>query len=267
MIVAEQGNTVDLGIAGRRALITASSRGLGNACATALAAEGVHVTINGLSEENLSKAAADLATHGVEVKAVAADINTPEGRAALLEACPEPDILVNNNWGPPPGDWLSFEYEDWLGAVEANMLAPIMMIKAVVPAMRERKFGRVVNITSQMVKSPFSVMGLSAGARAGLTAACKALSRDVAKDNVTINNLLPERIDTERQQYMARKRAESSGMSFEDARAEMVASIAADRMGRPEEFGRACAFLCAADSGYISGQNLQLDGGSYRGAF
>jgi 3-oxoacyl-[acyl-carrier protein] reductase len=147
------------------------------------------------------------------------------------------------------------------------MLAPIMMIRAVVPRMRERRFGRVVNITSQMVKSPFSVMGLSAGARAGLTAACKALSRDVAKDNVTINNLLPERIDTERQQYMARKRAESSDMTFEDARAEMVASIAANRLGRPEEFGKACVFLCGADAGYISGQNLQVDGGSYRGAF
>jgi 3-oxoacyl-[acyl-carrier protein] reductase len=248
-------------------LITASSRGLGFACADALAAEGVHVTINGLSQDNLDAAVEKLHPHSVDVVAVQADINTQDGRRTLLDACPDPDILVNNNWGPPPGDWLAFEYEDWLGAIEANMLAPIMMIKAVVPTMRQRRFGRVVNITSQMVKSPFAVMGLSAGARAGLTGACKALSRDVAKDNVTINNLLPERIDTERQQYMARKRAESSGMTFEDARAEMVASIAANRLGRPEEFGKACAFLCGADAGYISGQNLQLDGGSYRGAF
>ncbi len=258
---------VDLGIAGRTALVTASSRGLGKACAVALANEGVDVTINGLSEENLATAAVELRAVGVDVVTVAADINTAEGREALLAACPEPDILVNNNWGPSPGDWLSFEYEDWLAAVEANMLAPIMMIRAVVPAMRRRQFGRIVNITSQMVKSPFSVMGLSAGARAGLTAACKALSRDVAKDNITINNLLPERIDTERQRFMATKRAESSGMTYEAARQEIVDSIAANRMGRPEEFGKACAFLCSADSGYISGQNLQLDGGSYRGAF
>jgi 3-oxoacyl-[acyl-carrier protein] reductase len=258
---------MDLGIRGRRALVTASSRGLGKACALALAAEGVDVTINGLSVENLQAAADEIGATGVSVTTVVADINTADGRARLLEACPDPDILVNNNWGPPPGDWLSFEYEDWLRAVDANMLAPIMMIRAVVPEMRRRRFGRVVNITSQMVKSPFSVMGLSAGARAGLTAACKALSRDVAKDNVTINNLLPERIDTERQRYMATKRAESSGMTYEQARAEIVDSIAAGRLGTPEEFGRACAFLCSAHSGYISGQNLQLDGGSYRGAF
>jgi 3-oxoacyl-[acyl-carrier protein] reductase len=258
---------MDLGIQGRRALLTASSRGLGKACAVALAREGVAVTINGLDQAHLDDAAAEIRQSGGEVTTIAADINTHEGRATLLEACPDPDILVNNNWGPPPGDWLSFEYEDWLRAVEANMLAPIMLIKAVVPAMRERRFGRIVNITSQMVKSPFSVMGLSAGARAGLTAACKALSREVAKDNVTINNLLPERIDTERQRYMAGKRAESSGMTYDQARQEIVDSIAAGRMGTPDEFGRACAFLCSAHGGYISGQNLQLDGGSYRGAF
>jgi 3-oxoacyl-[acyl-carrier protein] reductase len=240
---------------------------LGKACALALAAEGVDVTINGLDPDNLDAAAGEIRALGVSVTTVSADVNTPAGREALLEACPDPDILVNNNWGPPPGDWLSFGYEDWLRAVESNMLAPIMMIRAVVPEMRRRRFGRIVNITSQMVKSPFSVMGLSAGARAGLTAACKALSREVAKDNVTINNMLPERIDTERQMYMARRRAESSGMTFEQARAEIVDSIAAGRMGTPEEFGRACAFLCSAHSGYISGQNLQLDGGSYRGAF
>lgn len=256
---------MDLGIAGRTALLTASSRGLGKACAVALAAEGVDVTINGLDEANLAAAAAEIEQLGVQVTTVAADVNTHEGRAALLAACPEPDILVNNNWGPPPGDWVSFEYEDWLRAVEANMLAPIMMIRAVVGPMRERRFGRIVNITSQMVKSPFSVMGLSAGARAGLTAACKALSRDVARDNVTINNLLPERIDTERQVFMAKSRAAAAGISYDEARAEMVSSIAANRMGRPEEFGAMCAYLCSAHTGYISGQNIQLDGGSYRG--
>ena len=258
---------MDLGIAGRHALLTASSRGLGKACALALAAEGVHVTINGTSAENLAAAAAEMAKFGVDVTTVTADINTHAGREALLAACPDPDILVNNNWGPPPGPWTSFEYEDWLRAVEANMLTPIMMIRGVVDGMRLRRFGRIVNITSQMVKSPFTVMGLSAGARAGLTAACKALSREVAVDNVTINNLLPERIDTERQNYMARQRAESSGMTVAEARQEMVTSIAAGRMGTPEEFGAACAYLCSDHAGYVSGQNLQLDGGSYRGAF
>lgn len=259
---------MDLGIAGRTALLTASSRGLGRACALALAAEGVHVTINGRTDETLEATATEIRdTTGVTVTTVTADINTLAGREALLDACPEPDILVNNNWGPPPGDWESFEYEDWLMAVEANMLAPIMMIKGVVGGMRTRKWGRIVNITSQMVKSPFSVMALSAGARTGLTAASKALSREVARDNVTINNLLPERIDTERQVYMAQQRAASAGITYEEARAEIVASIAANRMGRPEEFGAACAFLCSDQAGYISGQNLQLDGGSYRGTF
>ena len=259
---------MDLGIAGRTALLTASSRGLGRACAEALAAESVDVVINGLDSGNLERAAREItAAHGVTVTPVQADVNSAEGRSLLLETCPNPDILVNNNWGPPPGDWESFEYEDWLQAVDANMLAPIMMIRGVVGGMRERKFGRIVNITSQMVKSPFSVMGLSAGARTGLTAASKALSREVARDNVTINNLLPERIDTERQVYMAKSRAESAGITYEEARAEIVESIAAGRMGRPDEFGAACAFLCSAQAGYISGQNLQLDGGSYRGTF
>jgi len=226
------------------------------------------VVINGLDEGNLAIAAAEIRTHSeADVVTVAADINTPEGRELLLDACPDPDILVNNNWGPPPGNWVDFEYEDWLRAVESNMLAPIMMIKAVVGGMKQRRFGRIVNITSQMVKSPFAVMGLSAGARTGLTAAAKALSREVAEFNVTINNLLPERIDTERQVYMAEQRAASAGISYEAAREEIVDSIAAKRMGRPEEFGAACAFLCSAQAGYISGQNLQLDGGSYRGTF
>jgi 3-oxoacyl-[acyl-carrier protein] reductase len=259
---------LDLGIADRTALLTASSRGLGRACAMALAAEGVDVFINGLSEDNLSRTAAEIrAQHDVEVVTVVADINTNEGRRLLLDACPDPDILVNNNWGPPPGKWEDFEYDDWLNAVESNMLAPLMMIRGVVGGMKERRFGRIVNITSQMVKSPFAVMGLSAGARTGLTAAAKALSREVAQFNVTINNLLPERIDTERQVYMAKQRAESAGITYEEARREIVESIAAKRMGKPEEFGAACAFLCSTQASYISGQNLQLDGGSYRGTF
>jgi 3-oxoacyl-[acyl-carrier protein] reductase len=259
---------MDLGISGKTALLTASSRGLGKACALALAGEGVNVFINGLSEDNLARAADEIrAQHGVQVVAVVADINTAEGRDLLLATCPDPDILVNNNWGPPPGKWEDFEYDDWLQAVESNMLAPLMMIRGVVGGMKERRFGRIVNITSQMVKSPFAVMGLSAGARTGLTAAAKALSREVAEFNVTINNLLPERIDTERQVYMATQRAESAGITYDQARQEMVESIAARRMGRPEEFGAACAFLCSTQASYISGQNLQLDGGSYRGTF
>ncbi|MGA7272996.1 MAG: SDR family oxidoreductase [Acidimicrobiia bacterium] len=259
---------MDLGISGKKALLTASSRGLGKACAIALAAEGVNVVINGRDEATLEASAEEIRHRfDVEVLGVPADINSDQGRQSLLESCPDPDILVNNNWGPPPGAWEDFEYDDWLGAVEANMLAPIMMIKGVIAGMKERRFGRIVNITSQMVKSPFRVMGLSAGARTGLTAAVKVLSRDVARFNVTINNLLPERIDTERQVYMARRQAESAGITYEEARRQIVDSIAAQRMGRPEEFGAACAFLCGADSGYISGQNLQLDGGSYRGTF
>lgn len=230
---------MDLGISGRRALLTASSRGLGRACTMALAGEGVNVTVNGLSHENLDRTAGEIhQTTGVEVTKVAADINTREGREEILEACPDPDILVNNKRGPPSGRWEDFEYEDWLTAVESNMLAPIMMIRGVVGGMKQRRFGRIVNITSQMVKSPFCVMAMSAGARTGLTAAAKVLSREVAEFNVTINNLLPERIDTERQVYIARKRAESAGITYEEARQEIVESIAAKRMGQPEEFGR-----------------------------
>lgn len=259
---------MDLGIAGRHALLTASSRGLGKACAIALAAEGVNLTVNGREEGVLADTAEEIRrATGVSVTAVAADINTKEGRERLLGSGPPPDILVNNNWGPPPGQWEDFQYEDWLAAVESNMLAPIMMIRGVVGGMKQRRFGRIVNITSQMVKSPFSFMALSAAARTGLTAAVKALSREVAQYNVTINNLLPERIDTERQVYMAKERARSAGITYEQARQEIVDSIAAKRMGRPEEFGAACAFLCSVQAGYISGQNLQLDGGSYRGIF
>ena len=259
---------MDLDIKGRKALVTASSRGLGKACAIALAKEGVQVTLNGLNATNLQVAAEEVRRNGgIVVNTVVADINTQLGRLKLIEACSEPDILVNNNWGPPPGRWQDFGYEDWMQAVEANMIAPIMLIKAVVGGMQQRKFGRIVNITSQMVKSPFAVMGLSAAARTGLTAACKALSRETAQYNVTINNLLPERIDTERTRYMAQRQADASGISYDEARRDIVESIAAKRLGKPEELGAACAFLCSEAASYISGQNLQLDGGSYRGTF
>jgi 3-oxoacyl-[acyl-carrier protein] reductase len=257
---------MDLGIAGRRALVCASSKGLGLACATALAQEGCEVTLNGRDAQALERAAQALRERtGAAVSTILADLNTQEGRQKIIAACPDPDILVNNNAGPPPGDWAQFTHEDWLAALESNMLAPIALIQAYVPRMRTRKFGRVVNITSAMVKAPFVHMSLSTTARAGLTAFCKAVSRDVAVDNVTINNLLPERIDTGRQQFMIERRAKLDGVSLEDARQTISDTIAAKRFGTPEEFGSICAYLCSDLAGFISGQNVQVDGGTYPG--
>ena len=257
---------MDLGLKGRRAIVCASSRGLGKACATALAREGAAVVINGLNAERLAAAADDIAAAtGQRPVAVQADITTPEGRAALLAACEQPDILVNNNAGPPPGKLADWDEAAWLGAFQANMLPAALLIRAVMPGMRARRFGRIVNITSAMVKSPRPHMGLSTAARSALTAFCKGISKEVAADNVTINNLLPERIDTDRQRFMAQRMVEAQGISFEQAREKIVATVAARRFGLPGEFGDACAFLCAAQAGFISGQNLQLDGGSYEG--
>jgi 3-oxoacyl-[acyl-carrier protein] reductase len=257
---------VDLGIRGRRAIVCASSRGLGRACAESLAREGVHVALNGRDAEALEKTAAALrGAFDVEVTSVAGDIGEEATRSALVAACPEPDILVNNNGGPPPGRFQDWDREAWITALDANMLAPVLMIRAVLDGMVERRFGRIVNITSAMVKTPLAPMGLSTGARTGLTSVCKALSRQVAHANVTLNNLLPERIDTARQRGMAELRAKLGGVSVEQAYDEMKASIAAGRLGRPEEVGDACAYLCSAQAGFISGQNLQLDGGSYAG--
>lgn len=257
---------MDLGIAGRKAIVCASSQGLGRACATALAREGCEVVINGRDPDKLRRAATEIGeATGARILAVAADLNTAEGREHLVSACPQPDILVNNNAGPPPGELADWDHDAWLAALEANMLAPILLIRAVLPGMRERKFGRVVNITSAMVKSPRPAMALSTSARAGLTAFCKAMSLDVAADNVVINNLLPERFDTARQQQMAERMMAQKGISRDEARARIVQTLAAKRFGDPEEFGDACAFLCGARAGFISGQNLQLDGGSYAG--
>ncbi len=257
---------MDLGIANRRAIVCASSRGLGRACAEALAREGVHVTLNGRDAERLEATADALrAAHAVTVQSVAGDIELEATREALLLACPEPDILVNNNGGPPPGRFQDWDRKAWLAALDANLLAPVLMIRAVLDGMVERRFGRIVNITSAMVKTPMAPMGLSTGARAGLTSVSKALSRQVASANVTINNLLPERIDTDRQKGMAELRSKLGGVSIEQAYEEMKGTIAAGRLGRPEELGDACAYLCSAQAGFISGQNLQLDGGSYPG--
>jgi 3-oxoacyl-[acyl-carrier protein] reductase len=257
---------MDLGIAGRKAIVCASSKGLGLACATALAREGCIVFINGRNRDRLEAAVEAIgAATGAKATPVQADINTEQGREALVGACPEADILVNNNEGPPPGKLADWDRAAWLAGIEANMLAPIFLIKAVLPGMRARRFGRIVNITSAMVKSPSPTMGLSTAARTGLTALCKSVSRDVVVDNVTLNNLLPERFDTDRQRFMAERIMKTKGVTYEEARAEIVATIEAKRLGQPHELGDACAFLCSAQAGFISGQNLQLDGGSYRG--
>ena len=259
---------MDLGIAGRRALVCASSRGLGRACAQALAAEGVDVVLNGRDAQRLEATAEAIrARTGAKVATVVADLCTEAGRERLLAACPDPDILVNNNGGPAPGRFEDWDHARWLAALEANLLAPVLMIRGVVAGMRARRFGRIVNITSAMVKAPHPAMGLSTAARSALTAVCKGLSKEVARDNVTINQLLPERIDTDRQRMMAELRAKTGGVSLEQAYAEMAATIAAGRLGTPEEVGAACAWLCSAHAGFVSGQNLQLDGGSYPGVF
>jgi len=257
---------MDLGIRDKQAIVCAGSKGLGRACATALAREGVELTINARGEEALRATAAEIeASTGTRVGVVVGDIAHEETRAALLGACPSPDILVNNNGGPPPGRFQDWDRSAWLVALEANLLAPTLMIRAVIDGMVERRFGRIINITSAMVKTPIAVMGLSSAARAGLTSLCKGLSREVAHANVTINNLLPERIDTERQRFMAELAAALRGQSIEEAYADIRGSIAAKRLGRPEELGDACAFLCSAQAGFISGQNLQIDGGTYPG--
>ena len=257
---------MDLGLTNRKALVCASSQGLGKACATALAREGAVVAINGRNAERLEDAANDiLRLTGQRPMTIVADVSTLEGRATLLARCPDPDILVTNNAGPAAGDPGQWTRDTWMAALEENLLAAVLLIQSVVPGMRLHKFGRIVNITSAMVKAPQLAMGLSAAARTGLTAFCKALSREIAADNVTINNLLPERFDTARLHAMTQRLAQQKNVSYEDARRLMVRTIPARRFGQPAEFGDACAFLCAAQAGYISGQNLQLDGAAYTG--
>ncbi|HEY2772834.1 MAG TPA: SDR family oxidoreductase [Candidatus Binatia bacterium] len=257
---------MDLGIEGRSAIVCASSKGLGKACALALAREGARVTINSRSAANLESAAQEIFDGtGKRVQAVVGDIALESTRIALLEACPTPDIVVTNNAGPMPGRFQDWDRDAWIAALDSSMLAPALLIRAVIDGMVERQFGRIVNILSAMVKSPLAPMGLSAGPRTGLMSMCKGLSREVARFNVTINNLLPERIDTERQQFMAGLAAAMKGQSVEEAYEDIRATIAAGRLGTPSEFGDACAYLCSAQAGFVSGQNLQLDGGSYPG--
>ncbi len=257
---------MDLGIRGRKAVVCASSQGLGHACAMALAAEGCELVINGRDPAKLGAAAEGIRqATGARVLGVAADLNTEAGRAMLLAACPQPDILVNNNAGPPPGKLDDWDHAAWLLALEANLIAAVLLIRAVLPGMRTRRFGRIVNITSAMVKTPHAAMGLSTAARAGLTAVSKALAREVIVDNVTINNLLPERFDTARQEFMAQRLMAEQGIDRATARQRIADTLPAKRLGRPDEFGATCAFVCAASAGFMTGQNLQLDGGAYAG--
>jgi len=259
---------MDLGIEGRTAVVCAASKGLGRACARSLAEAGVGLVINARSEETLEVTAAEIrADFSVPVQAVAADIATPEGREAVLAACAEPDILVNNAGGPPPGDFRDWDEDDWIAALRANMLTAIMLTKAVIDPMIARRFGRIVNITSGAVKSPMAALGLSNGARAGLTGFVAGLSRQVARHNVTINNLLPGPFDTDRLWSNMRNAAQKSGTPVEELAKHRAGDNPTGRFGQPEEFGAACAFLCSAHAGYIVGQNLLLDGGSFNSTF
>ena len=259
---------MDLGLSGRKAIVCASSKGLGRACAMALAREGVAVTINARDAATLEKTAADIrAETGAAVTAVAADVTDPDGQRRLLAACPEPDILVNNAGGPPPGDFRDWSRDDWIAAVSANMLTPIELIKATVDGMMAREFGRVVNITSAATRSPIPELGLSNGARTGLAGFIAGLARQTVARNVTINCLLPGPFDTDRLRGNIRFRAREAGEDEAAVAAKAAAANPAGRFGRPAEFGDACAFLCGAQMGFVTGQHFLMDGGAFRGAF
>lgn len=256
---------MDLGIAGRWALVCAASKGLGRGCAMALAGEGVNVVITARGAETLEATAAEIrAAHpGVQVIAVPGDIATPAGRAAALAACPQVDILVNNAGGPPPGDFRNWTRDDWLKAIDANMLTPIELIKATVDGMAGRGWGRIVNITSSAVKAPIGVLGLSNGARSGLTGFVAGLARGpIAARGVTINGLLPGAFATDRTASMTARTVAETGESVEAVHARRLQSVPARRFGTPEEFGAVCAFLCSVHAGYITGQNVLVDGGA-----
>ncbi|QEN88062.1 SDR family oxidoreductase [Labrys sp. KNU-23] len=256
-----------LGIEGKSAIVCASSRGLGKACALALAREGVNVVINGVTPATLERTAAEIRTAtGAMVTPVVADVAGVEGRRKLLEACPQPDILVNNAGGPPPGDFRQFGREQWLAALDANMLAPIELIKATLDGMIARRFGRIINITSVTVKAPISYLGLSNGARTGLTGFVAGLARDVARHNVTINNILPGSFGTDRLRGNASASARP-GQTAEEVLAEWRDGEASGRFGDPDELGAACAFLAGTQAGYITRQNILMDGGNFAGSF
>ncbi|MGQ2909535.1 MAG: SDR family oxidoreductase [Aliihoeflea sp.] len=254
---------MDLGIRGRTAIVCGGSKGLGRGSAEKLAEAGVDIVLNARSAEALEKTAGEIAERfGVKVTTVAADVTTPEGRAKLLEAAPAPDILVNNAGGPPPGVWSEWGEDEWQNAIRANMLTPIHLITAVLPGMIERKWGRIVNITSGSVKAPIPALGLSGAARSGLTGFVAGTSRQVARHGVTINNLLPGQHETARIESLMNNTAKQKGITVDQAREDAYAANPAGRFGTTEEFGAACAFLCSAYAGYIVGQNILLDGGS-----
>jgi 3-oxoacyl-[acyl-carrier protein] reductase len=257
---------MDLGIKGRSALVCAASKGLGRACAFSLAQAGAKLTIVARTAETLEKTAAEIREQtSVEVHIVVADITTESGRDMALQVCNSPDILVNNAGGPPPGDFRDWDRNDWLAAIEANMLTPIELIKATVDSMIARNFGRIVNITSSAVKAPIESLGLSNGARSGLTGFIAGLARQTVKHNVTINNILPGSFATDRLRSMITKAAAESSRPFDQVWRDRTQQLPARRFGDPAEFGDLCAYLCSAQAGFISGQNILIDGGAFPG--
>jgi 3-oxoacyl-[acyl-carrier protein] reductase len=259
---------MDLGIAGRKAIVCASSRGLGRACAHRLAEAGCEVVINGRDKERLAATAEELRkATGAKITAVAADVATPEGQKALFAACPEPDILVNNNAGPPFRDFRELDRQKMLDGVIGNMIVAIELIQKAIDPMVAKKFGRIVNITSGSVKMPIAGLDLSSGARAGLTAFLAGVARSVAASNVTINFILPGIFDTDRFRSNVEVAVKKRNISYDTAFAERIEAVPAKRIGTPDEFGATCAFLCSAQAGYITGQNVLIDGGTFPGAF
>lgn len=259
---------MDLGISGRTAIVCAASKGLGRACAESLAEAGVNLVLNARSAEPLEATASAIRkSYGVTIKTVAADATTSEGCDMLREACPEPDILINNAGGPPAGDWRKFEREDWHKAVDGNMIGAIFLMKTFLDGMAQRGFGRVVNITSGMVKAPLDILSLSVAARLGLTGFVRGIVPQYAPSGVTINNLLPELFETDRLRSNLSVLAERDGVALDKKIETHLSKVPAGRLGRPEEFGATCAFICSTHAAYMTGQNILLDGGSYPGVF
>lgn len=257
---------MDLGLVGFRAIVCASSAGLGRACAMALADAGVHLTLNGRDADRLARTAREIQeASGVEVATVVADVSTEEGRAALLAATPAPDILINNNGGPPPADYSTLGLAELQAGIDANMIAPIRLMQAVAGGMAERGFGRIVNVTSSSVKAPLPDLDLSSGARAGLTGFAAGVARQLAPFGVTINNLLPGVFDTDRIRALSAAASRRTGLDEAEIRRRREKTIPVGRLGDPAEFGAACAFLCSRHAGYITGQSLLMDGGSFAG--
>ena len=253
---------MNLNISGKKAIVCGSSRGLGKSCAESLAKEGVEIIINGVNEENLENTKKEFEDKGFKVQSVLGPMEDENTRVALLKACPEPDILINNSGGPPPGNFFEWSEDDFLSAIKSNFTQSAMLMQSVLPGMKERKFGRIINILSAMVKNPHVIMGLSTSARSGLLGLSKGLSREMAQFNITINNLLPERIDTDRQTRVIEFQAKLAGISFEEAKQNMENELTAKRMGTVEEFSDLAAFLCSEQAAYISGQSISIDGGN-----